>query len=181
MQWSKLKQLIELRFVEEMKGRALIQVTRYRKAHDDEGEIWLTLDGKKIYGASYYQKAKERRLALPADNGAVSADDREATDRQLAERGFEDQYVLQRALFLSLSESIEQMLASHHPLIRALAVLDRRCGERRLAKLAVDIESEHEVVRRAHALRRPGRQKAPGQSGADTVSSTPVTIDSPSP
>ena len=52
-------------------------------------------------------------------------------------------------LFESLSQPISAMLDSPHPLIRALAVMDARCGRRRLRQL--DPTDEHPLVIRALA------------------------------
>ena len=52
---------------------------------------------------------------------------------------------LNALLLESLSLSIESMLKHRSPIIRGLAVLDRRFGKRRL--IAFDIETEHPFVR----------------------------------
>jgi len=41
---------------------------------------------------------------------------------------------INRDLFWSLNQSVEQMLAHANPVVRALALLDGRYGKRRLAK-----------------------------------------------
>lgn len=149
MRWTKLKQLVERRFVASARGRLAIQITRYRYAHDDEGEFLLTFDGAKIYGSAFYQFVKEHNAIVAAEGDSASS----GAERRLTARGVADHFVLQSALFDSLNQSVDEMLASHHPLIRALAVLDARCGLRRLSKL--DTDDEHELVRRMYGLRRP--------------------------
>jgi hypothetical protein len=52
--------------------------------------------------------------------------------------------------FLTLS--IDAAIASSHPLIRMLAVLDRRCGQRRLARF--NAAAELPLVVQMLALRR---------------------------
>ncbi len=57
-----------------------------------------------------------------------------------------------RALWDSLSLSIDDMLHSENGIIRALAMLDRRLGKRRL--LALDLpDDELPLVRTLYALR----------------------------
>lgn len=156
MKWTKLKQLIEARFAPEASGRVQIHTTRYRHAHDDEGEFLVTLDGNKIYGSAYYQYLKAR-VTMCEDLGRVpSSADGQEIERRLRERGIADHVGLHRAMFDSLNQPIEEMLADSRPLIRALGILDARCGKRRLSKL--DDANEHELVRRVYQLRQPSGQ-----------------------
>lgn len=156
MKWTKLKQLIEARFAPEASGRVQIHTTRYRHAHDDEGELLVTLDGNKIYGSAYYQYLKAR-VTMCEDLGRVpSSADGQEIERRLRERGIADHVGLHRAMFESLNQPIEEMLADSRPLIRALGILDARCGKRRLSKL--DDANEHELVRRVYQLRQPSGQ-----------------------
>lgn len=153
MKWSKLKQRLEERFAPEIGKRIRIHVTRYRESHDAEGELLVTLDGEKIYGAAflaYYQDSLLLRASLRAEYPHRSDLDKEI-DRRMIPEGHDDHYVLMKAAFLSLSQPIEEMLASPHVFIRGLAVLDARCGKRRLGK--IDTATEHPLVARLHALR----------------------------
>lgn len=156
IKWTKLKQLVEARFAPEIIGRVQIQTTRYRYAHDHEGEFLLTLDGKKIYGSAYYQYWKERVALCGEHGGELSSEDEQEIDRKLRERGIADHIDLHRAMFESLNQPIEAMLANSRPLIRALGILDARCGKRRLAKL--DDANENELVRCVFRLRQPSGQ-----------------------
>ncbi|TNM65355.1 SF0329 family protein [Aliirhizobium smilacinae] len=156
MKWTKLKQLIEARFAPEVIGRVQVQTTRYRYAHDHEGEFFVTLDGKKIYGSTYYQYWKERVALCDEHGGELSSEDEREIERELRDRGVADHVDLHRAMFESLNQSIEAMLANSIPLIRALGVLDARCGKRRLTKL--DDPNEHEFVRYVFQLRQPSVQ-----------------------
>lgn len=157
MRWSKLKENVERRFAPALRGRIGVYVTRYRAAHDGEGELWLTLDGEKIYGAAYYRWLAALRERT--DEGTPGANEVKAAD-VLAAEGIVDHDVLIDALFESLGQPIDAMLASRHPLIRALAVIDGRFGRRRLDAMAV--AAEHELVARMVALRTPGRRRQSG-------------------
>ena len=61
-------------------------------------------------------------------------------------------YDLPLAMRAYLTLSIDAAIASPNPLIRALAVLDRRAGERRLAR--IDPTKEVPIVRELLAVRR---------------------------
>lgn len=52
MMWSKLKSRIEAGFADCLKGRVEIWNTRYRGAHDQEGEGWITSHGERIHSMS---------------------------------------------------------------------------------------------------------------------------------
>jgi hypothetical protein len=151
LKWSKLKQMVEARLAPELRGRLAVQMTRYRRAHDDEGELWLALDGRKIYGSSYYGFVKQRSLEQDADALLPLARTSCELETSLVANGVVDHMALTKALFESLSQPLEEMLASVHPLVRAMAVSDARCGKRRLRK--IDVTAEHELVAALHAQR----------------------------
>lgn len=54
MMWSKLRKKIKEFFAPELRERIDVHLTYYHDAHDDDGEVWITLDGKKIFGGGYY-------------------------------------------------------------------------------------------------------------------------------
>jgi hypothetical protein len=154
MRWSKLKQRLEQRFAPEVGRRVKIHLTRYRESHDAEGgELYVSLDGKKIYGIgelNYFQEMARKRESLRSDYGDIHQLYDEV-GKHLTPRGIASSTTLLTAAFDSLNQPIDEMLASDHPLIRGLAILDARCGKRRLAK--IDIENEHGFITRLHALR----------------------------
>jgi hypothetical protein len=153
MQWTKLKHLIEARFAPECRERVKIHLTRHRRAHDQEGEFWLTLDGRKIYGCAFYQYLKARGESHAATDTDLSSEQEDEIEHQLQARGIEDHMALTDAIFDSLNMPLQSMLSSNRPLLRALALMDSRCGKRRLQKYRLDFE--HELPKRIHALRLP--------------------------
>jgi len=137
MRWSKLKQQVESMFAEEVRGRVELRTTRYTKAHDRFGRSWITVDGRQIVNMCNH---------LPS--GTTVADH----DPTRFEEGVFAGYDLPEAMRWFLTLSIDDALASEHPLVRALAVLDRRVGQRRLAR--IDAMTEQPLVRRLLSLRR---------------------------
>ncbi|MHA3915925.1 hypothetical protein [Halovulum sp. GXIMD14793] len=108
------KKRIEDRFADQVRGRVAVHSTRYRRAHDQASEVWLTIDGQRICTFSdITHYINENTGGPPCPAG----------------------WDIRQSLFDSLSESIGDMLASADPLIRAIAVLDKRCGQRRLRAL----------------------------------------------
>jgi hypothetical protein len=117
-----------------------LRTTRYEKAHDRFGRSWITVDGREVANMSNY---------LPCGNSVADGH----PDRFNA--GVFAGYDLPLAMREYLVLSIDDAIASPNPLIRALAVLDRRVGERRLAR--IDPASEVPIVRELLALRRGAR------------------------
>ncbi|SDG36026.1 hypothetical protein SAMN04488542_1384 [Fontibacillus panacisegetis] len=49
MQWSKMKEQIESRLCESLRGRVVYNSTRYRGSHDKVGRSWITFDNEIIH------------------------------------------------------------------------------------------------------------------------------------
>lgn len=49
MRWSKLKNQLEDFICLPLKGRVEFWVTNYRKAHDQMGRAYITVDGKELF------------------------------------------------------------------------------------------------------------------------------------
>lgn len=142
MKWSKLKQQVEAMFADGVRGRVELRTMRYEKAHDRFGRSWITVDGREVANMSNY-------LAC----GESVADG----NRHRFEAGIFAGYDLPLAMREFLTLSIDAAIASPNPLIRALAVLDRRAGERRLAR--IDPAKEVPPVLELLAVRRLVRGK----------------------
>jgi hypothetical protein len=166
MQWSKLKSRIKALICPELHNRIDFHVTRYREPHGDAGEAWITVDGKKIFGASYHRflnEEHEERSTDQPDNADTSgwryfgdADAYVEIAHTLHEREIHDSYELVHALHSYLDLSVQDALKSENPYIRALAIVDRRIGKRTLDKLNI-AETDHSLVRSFYALRTQPR------------------------
>ena len=140
MRWSKLKQQVEAMFADGVRGRVQLRTTRYEKAHDRFGRSWITVDGREVANMSNY---------LPCGDSVADGNPRRF------DVGVFAGYDLPLAMREYLTLSIDRAIASPNPLIRALAVLDRRAGEGRLGR--VDAAAEVPLVRELLALRRSVR------------------------
>ena len=123
MRWSELKRRVEANFAPAVRGRVGVFTTSYQLARDGTGEGWISIDGG--------------RVGLPAP-----------VAKSEGVRSDED---FKRALFSSLTLSIDAMLASKDALLPALAVLDRRFDKRRLETF--DPRGESELTRCLFAFR----------------------------
>lgn len=157
MRWTKLKQKVESRFADSVRGRVQIGSTQYRKPRSEGGRGWIRVDGEEIanfstvdsgqiHGSVFHETSAQD---YPKHAGPKSEDRAEGN---LVERGEFSRYDLHEACFTALNLGIDDALSSHHPLIQALAVLDRRLGKRRLR--ADDLHLEHPLPRFLLQLRR---------------------------
>lgn len=157
IRWSKLRAELEDRITPSLRGRVALHQARYRHSREEVGRVWLELDGRELISfdtTSYI--AKRSRLASEledvrptgpdADGAGTSQNVDEAAKDALRRAGEYDDYSALVDLESYLSLSIDDALRSPSPLLRALAVIDRRVGKRRLQVLA-PLTSEHPLVR----------------------------------
>jgi len=160
MQWSKLRSQVEDLFADSVKGRVRLHSTRYRKMHDQEGRAWITIDGEEIVNMPHifewlYQR--DRRAAdlagveLGMNNWQDYAPKLRDAEKELHQESVFWQGDLGDAMFGYLHSSIDDILTSDDVLIRAIGMLDRRVGKRRLSTLAETID--HPLVRLLHVFR----------------------------
>ena len=132
--WSGVKKILEQdRLAPSLRGRVSYQATRYHDAHDDQGRIALLIDGQEVFSAHPWRYTG---LSWPA----FRAQDPEASYMESAEKywnrelekGCGDVGSFYRAFREYDTQSIEQSLESDDPLVRTLAIVDRRVGKRRL-------------------------------------------------
>ncbi len=135
--WSSVKKLLEEdRLAPSLRGRVSYFVTRYRKAHDELGRLAIRVDGEELFQAyPFFGKWdwREERARHPELSGEASWD--RMIDLALTE-GCGGPYSFYRAFEKYDTQDLEASLVSDNPLVRALAVLDRRVGKRRLKRLA---------------------------------------------
>jgi hypothetical protein len=170
MRWSKLKQQVESRFAEVFRGRLELHTAHYRRAHDSDGRLWLTIDGREIASMCHFRASNARwRLASelgvaqapPGGRGKPDAPTlhhawdqaRDLTRRQ----GVLSQEEAYQALGAYLDLSIEDAVASENVLIRVLAMADGRLGKRRLRALCLAPDG-NPLVRQVFSLRCAAEQ-----------------------
>lgn len=142
LSWSAMRKVLEQENIcASLKGRVQYFVTRYRKSHDEEGRVAVRLDGKEIFQSCFYDW--ERKRPLIARNNAVfkeqSKDYWEYWNKvhlETKNQGGFDQHGFYKAFYEYCNQSIENSLLSPDPVVRLLAVMDKRTGKRRLESLA---------------------------------------------
>jgi hypothetical protein len=153
MQWSQLRKQLKYRIAPGVASKVDFNQTRYRHSHDQEGEFWITLGKERIFsvGSMSYLSTLWQVTAAHQENGATPAEAYNHAWPEMDAKGFMLLETINKDLFLSLSQPVEQMLEHGNPVIRALAILDTRFGKRRLA--AFDAAGEHPLVQRLFYLR----------------------------
>ncbi len=121
--WSKTKKKLESLICDSLKDRVEYFCSNYRM-HDGIERAYITIDKQEILNMctlkrDYYRKPVEGQIS---------------------------QVEFLNAAFEFLNSSIEISLKSENPIIRMLAVLDRRVGKRTLEEIKQSIENEHEIV-----------------------------------
>ena len=163
MQWSKLKTRAEAFFAPTIAGRVELRVTQYRNWRLPEGRAWITLDGKELHSfctLTHWRERSRLEHGLRDANHVMSfTSDREgyleasrAADAILEKQGLGSQSDFMAALYSYLDMTVTDALASEQLVHRALAVLDRRLGKRRLVALELRTD-EHPLVKRLLAFR----------------------------
>jgi len=165
MQWSKAKRRAEALFAPLLAGRVELRSTRYRRTHDAEGRGWLTIDGVEAWSfctLRYYVEKNKLESGLRAANRAfdfrkqAERDDYYAAAEQaqaiLERKGLVSKHFFESAVEDYPALSVAAALNSDNFVHRALAMLDRRLGHRRLATLALRTD-EHPLVEGLYRFR----------------------------
>ncbi|MBT2733475.1 hypothetical protein [Bacillus sp. ISL-7] len=148
IKWSKLKKIIESRFCDKLIGRVNINYTNYRAVHEPESRFWITLDGAEIYSNSKV-KWLFNHYKLRLDEECMSYHEAE---KILEEQGQYYIDYIEDSLCEYINLSISDAINSKSFLIRALGMIDKRLGKRRLQSIEIK-ENEHILVRKLYAIR----------------------------
>ena len=120
--------------------------TSYRKSHDQMGRGWIAIDGKEIlnmpsldFEIEVYHRSRAAQIPY------------EEAQKELHALNLFSQWNLHGSLHEYLGLSMDEILVSENPIIRATGMLDARVGKRRLVKL--DNADDHDLVRRLYLVR----------------------------
>jgi hypothetical protein len=167
MNWSQLKKRIENTFADSVRGRVEIWLTHYRRAHDQEGEAWITIDKKRIFyiGTGHFIETAvheaDRRSNLRYSDNTINPQHPEQFHRwwdayheareKLPKQGIMPTWEFEACLLDYLNTSIDDIINSDNPIIKALGMLDKRLGKRRLRSL--ELLNEHPLVMTLYKFR----------------------------
>lgn len=76
MRWSQLRKQVKQRIAESVADSIDVNQTRYRHAHDQEGEFWITCGEDRIFsaGSVSYLSTLSKSAAENRDKGASRAE-----------------------------------------------------------------------------------------------------------
>jgi len=142
-----------------LKGRVRYFITKYKNSHDESGRIAIIIDGKEIIQGNifkYYKGYREveqkykKELNIPnrfwngkeLENDFENLEIENYIDEIRLEEGIFDVWQFTDAVEEFLRMTIEDSFTSSNPLIRLLAIMDRRVGKRRLRKIMQSISQQ---------------------------------------
>lgn len=163
-QWSKLRKRIENLICESLRERVKFTVTNYRKAHDQLGRAFISVDKNEVFNMctltsnnTLFEKEEEllNALQLKYDvfNEEQNCSIQDKAHEIIMTEGVFAQYDFFEAVEQYLNSSIEVSLQSNHIIIKILSLIDRRVGKRTLKRIKESIQQEHEIVQFFYTLR----------------------------
>ncbi|MEC1177217.1 nonribosomal peptide synthetase [Metasolibacillus meyeri] len=169
MRFSKQQQQFESFLTDKLKGKVKLYATVHRKAHDQPSKLWITYHQQEIlrtddlafqvYVNRQYEEKTVNLARIPYnENWAImmQLEERQALvnisdqiEQEAVAQGLYPAWWFYQALAIFYTLSIEDALCHEHPIVQALAMLDRRLGKRKLTIL----KPQHPLVEKFHALR----------------------------
>lgn len=140
MKWSKLRKELQERLAENLKGRMDYHLTTYKNSTGYLGRAWITWDGKEILNFSnqdtwnsYQSYSNKSAQTNYTSHEPIKPSER--TEGEIVEKGEFSKYDFAENAFKFLSINAQDALKSENPILRALAVVDKRIGRRALNEL----------------------------------------------
>ena len=153
MKWSKLRIRSKENLCDSLKERLDFHVARYRKSHDgDYRRGWISNDGEQLASWSCFEQLLSGNLIStdglnrPNPNSWSG----EEYNQLMAEIGVYSGTEFMNLLFEYLSLSPHDALKSKIPLLRALAIAERRIGKRTLSTFEICNEEDPLVLALYH-------------------------------
>lgn len=162
--WSDMRKKLEQDLLcESLRGRVQYFLTHYHGAPDEYGRFCVRVDGKEVFHANPYNEShrdrieeqlrEERQVPCRSWNGK-SMDyvaENEELEKEAAQivmnEGVMEDYQVLHAIEEFCQTGIQDSLRSENPVIRMMAILDRRTGKRSLALLKQDMNRQPEWLK----------------------------------
>lgn len=161
--WSGLRGQLREYLCEPLRDRIDYFLTRYHEVHDTYGRVAIRFDGRELVSFSWVEMREQENDLYDRwkENGSWNPKEPALLDKWEANATFSDMNFLQAATdFLQMP--ISEALESKNPLIRVLAILDRRVGSRTLRHIRESgrYRSEPAWVRQFYDLRMGNTEEA---------------------
>lgn len=169
--WSGIKKRLEEDLLcDALKGRVKYFITKYNNALDESGRVAIIVDGREVIHGSIYRFYKGYReleekikgeLGIPRRywngkrivNDDINSEVEDYIERIRLNEGIFSVWQFTDAVRIFLNSSIKESLVSENPLVRLLAVVDRRVGKRTLLKLKDSVQQQPEWLQYFYKLR----------------------------
>lgn len=165
--WSKLKKRLDSLVCDSLKGRVNFTVTNYRRAHDQMGRAFVTVDKKEVLNmctitSDIRLHRKDRELhrlnEMGYDDPGINREIGVTAHELVKKEGIYAQYDFYDSVEEFLNLPIDQALKSEDMVVKILALIDRRAGKRTLIKLRESIKNELEIIQYFYSLRCEAEQ-----------------------
>jgi hypothetical protein len=161
-QWSKVKKKLDSFKCDSLKERVQFTVTNYRRAHDQLGRAFITVDKKEVLNMCTitsemalnrrkYEIKREKHI--PYTDWSQNRIIWKEAHEWVLDEGIFAQYDFFDAVEEYFQQPIEESLKSSNMVIKIFALIDRRVGKRTLEKIKESILSEKEIVQFFYQLR----------------------------
>jgi hypothetical protein len=154
MQWSKLRsRLLELT-APSLRKRVDFHLINYRKLSELANEFIVSIDGRKVFSASYSryniaQHIKTRTTGLMAHGDGPGP---WKVEKALTRKEVHNPCDITSTIRTYLDIDPHIALTSSDPILRSLAMIDKRIGKRTLKSIELP-EDEHSLVKTLYTLR----------------------------
>jgi hypothetical protein len=169
MIWSKMRKIIESGFADELSGVIQIHLTTYANSAGWMGRGWITFRGEEIANFSTPETWRRfdsfsNRLCgqWPESRSHNPIDNQERDINNLVEKGEFSRYDFGGSCWEFINMNIKDAQTSTNPILRALAVLDKRTGKRNL--LIIEKSETRPLVKRMIELRLSAKSMLPIQA-----------------
>ncbi|MBC8883278.1 hypothetical protein H9X57_07160 [Flavobacterium piscinae] len=156
MKWSKLRKELKDRLADNLKDRLDYHLTTYKNSTSYIGRAWITWEGKEILNFSNQDTWNEFQSYSNklAETHYISHEGIKTTDRtegKIMEKGEFSKYDFADNAFRFLNLNVQDAIKSYNPIIKALAVVDKRIGKRTLSEL--NKAENHPMIKQLIELR----------------------------
>jgi hypothetical protein len=154
MQWSKLRSHLREFVAPSLRKRVDFHLITYRKLSELANEFLVTIDGEKVFSAStsrhlHAEYFVTRRSGLLAQGDGP---DPQKVEDSLTRREIHAPTDITSSIRTYFDLDPQIALTSTDPILKALAIIDRRIGSRTLKSIELP-ENEHSLVKVFYALR----------------------------
>ncbi|WP_338749344.1 hypothetical protein [Bacillus sp. FJAT-52991] len=162
--WSKVKKKLESYLCDSLKNRVQFTVTNYRKAHDQMGRAFITVDKKEVLNMctitsemavieKEQQIWNDQNIEYDIDHVRQNRDISKQAHEMIKAEGIFAQYDFFDAVEEYFHLPIDKALKSNNMIIKILSLIDRRVGKRTLQGMKESIQNEKEIVQYFYHLR----------------------------